>query len=297
MGRCLKRSRTKFGRITNAFDVEGDHARIIVFREVIEAGMIVGIVAAVTKGVRGHGLWIAGGVLAGIAGSCIVATFVGTIASAFAGAGNELFNASILGVAVVMLAWHNIWMARHGREMASELKSKGQAVASGRASLWGLALVIAVAVLREGSEVVLFLFGIAVSDGGSPWALLGGGLGGLALGASVSGLTYAGLVRIPARYLFAVTSALIAFLAAGMAAQAISFLEQGGFIAALGATVWNSSAILSDHSIPGRILHTLIGYSDRPSQAQVLVYLATLAAIFGLMRVLAPKQAGRPSAA
>ena len=272
-------------------------ALIIVFREVIEAGMVVGIVAAVTKGVRGHGTWIAGGALAGVLGSCLVAAFVGTIASAFSGAGNELFNAAILGIAVVMLAWHNIWMARHGREMASQLKQKGQAVASGRASLWGLALVIAIAILREGSEVVLFLFGITVSDGGSPMALLIGGLGGLALGVLVSMLTYAGLVKIPPRYLFGVTSALIAFLAAGMAAQAIAFLEQGGFVEVLGATVWNSSAILSDRSIPGRVLHTLVGYSDRPSQMQLLVYLATLAAIFGLMRALAPPVTPRPSAA
>jgi len=272
-------------------------ALIIVFREVIEAGMIVGIVAAVTKGVRGHGTWIAGGVLAGVLGSMIVAAFLGTIASAFAGSGNELFNASILGIAVVMLAWHNIWMARHGREMVVDLKQRGQAVAKGRATLWGLAIVIAVALLREGSEVVLFLFGVTVSDGGSPLALLAGGLGGLVLGVLVSALTYAGLVKIPPRFLFGATSALIAFLAAGMAAQAISFLEQGGIVNVLSGTVWNSSAILSDHSIAGRVLHTLIGYSDRPSQLQVLGYLATLATIFGLMRMMAPPPMNRPSPA
>jgi len=271
-------------------------ALIIVFREVIEAGMIVGIVAAVTKGVRGHGLWIAGGVLAGILGSCLVAGFVGVIAASFSGAGNELFNAAILGLAVVMLGWHNIWMAQHGRDLANDLKQKGRAVASGRATLWGLALVIAVAVLREGSEVVLFLFGVTVADGGSPLALLAGGLGGLGLGVLVSMLTYAGLVKIPARYLFAVTSALIAFLAAGMAAQAVMFLEQGNFVTLLGSAVWNTSAILSDRSIPGRVLHTLIGYSDQPSVLQLLAYLATLAIIFGAGRWLAPKQVPRPNA-
>lgn len=272
-------------------------ALIIVFREVIEAGMIVGIVAAVTKGVRGHGLWIAGGVLAGILGSCLVAAFVGVIAASFSGAGNELFNAAILGLAVAMLGWHNIWMAQHGRELANDLKQKGRAVASGRATLWGLALVIAVAVLREGSEVVLFLFGVTVADGGSPLALLVGGLGGLGLGVLVSLLTYAGLVKIPARYLFAVTSALIAFLAAGMAAQAVMFLEQGNFVSMLGGTIWNTSAILSDRGIPGRVLHTLIGYSDQPSLLQLLAYLATLAVIFGAGRWLAPKQMPRPNAA
>ena len=90
-------------------------ALIIVFREVIEAGLVVGIVLAVTRDVAGSRLWTLGGVAGGIAGSCLVAAFTGTLASLFAGSGQEIFNASILAIAVAMLAWHNIWMARHGR--------------------------------------------------------------------------------------------------------------------------------------------------------------------------------------
>lgn len=262
---------------------------IIVFREVLEAGMIVGIVAAVTKGIEGNARWIALGLGGGLLGSLVVAAFVGTIAQAFAGSGQELFNATILLVAVVMLAWHNVWMARHGREMAAQLMGKGQAVAAGEAPLWGLAVVIAVAIWREGSEVVLFLYGVSIAEGGPSWLMLAGGLCGLALGAAVSTLTYAGLVRIPARHLFAVTGALITFLAAGMAAQAIAFLQQGGIVKALRQTVWNTSWVLPDSSALGRVLHTLIGYTDRPSALQLIVYLATLAAIFLAMRWLAPK--------
>lgn len=262
---------------------------IIVFREVFEAGMIVGIVAAVTKGMQGRALWIALGLIAGIIGSCIVAAFVGTIAQAFAGSGQELFNATILLIAVVMLAWHNIWMTRHGREMAAQLKDKGKAVAAGEAPMWGLALVIAIAIWREGSEIVLFLYGVSIAEGGPSLAMLAGGLGGLALGVCVSALTYAGLVRIPVRYLFAVTSALITFLAAGMAAQAMAFLQQGGIVKALRQTVWNTSDVLSDSSAIGRVLHTLIGYTDRPSALQLIVYLVTIAAIFLAMRWATPR--------
>ena len=56
-----------------------------------------------------------------------------------------------------MLTWHNVWMARHGRELASEVRAVGQAVAEGSKSLFALAVVVGVAVLREGSEVALFL--------------------------------------------------------------------------------------------------------------------------------------------
>ena len=133
-------------------------ALIIVFREVFEAGLIVGIVLAVTHGVARRGLWISAGVAAGVLGSCVMAAFASLISQAFAGAGQELVNATVLSIAVVMLTWHNVWMARHGRELAAEFRAAGQAVAAGAKSLFALAVVVCVAVLREGFEVVMFLY-------------------------------------------------------------------------------------------------------------------------------------------
>ncbi len=263
-------------------------ALIIVFREVIEAGLIVGIVLAVTRDVAGSRLWTLGGVAGGVMASCLVAAFTGVLAAAFAGSGQELFNAAILAIAVVMLVWHNVWMARHGRAMAAELKATGEAVSTGGKPLVALAVVVGIAVLREGSEVVLFLYGIAVSDGGSPAALLVGALGGFALGAAVSLLTFLGLLRIPGRHLFAVTSTLITLLAAGLAAQCVSFIEQAGVITTLSDTAWDTSALLSDKSILGRVLHTLVGYADRPSYLQLAAYIATIAVIFAFTRALRP---------
>ena len=268
---------------------------IIVFREVIEAGLIVGIVLAVTRGVAGRIPWIIGGIGAGVAGALALAGFAGAVAASLSGNGQEIFNAAILAVAVVMLAWHNIWMSRHGRQMAAEFRTVGSQVASGARSLWALALVIGVAVLREGSEVVLFLYGIAVSDGTSGSSLLIGGLGGILLGAGVSGLTYLGLVAIPPRMLFGITGGLIAFLAAGMAAQSVAFLEQAGLVTVLGDTLWDTSWILEDKTILGRVLHTLVGYMDRPSILEGLVYLAALVGIWGMTRALGSRPAPRPA--
>ncbi|HLL27752.1 MAG TPA: FTR1 family protein [Xanthobacteraceae bacterium] len=263
-------------------------ALIIVFREVIEAGIVVGIVMAATKTVAHRGQWIAGGVAAGVLGACLVAIFVGTITAAFAGMGQEVFNASILGIAVVMLTWHNVWMSRHGREIAAEMMAIGKAVVAGSRTLLALAIVVGIAVLREGSEVVLFLYGIVTSEGGWSSSILLGGLAGLALGAVVSTLTYLGLLRVPGRYLFAVTSLMIAFLAAGMASQAIGFLEQADIVTALNTILWDSSGILSDSSLLGKVLHTLIGYNDQPTGMQVVVYVATLAITYVLMKLAAP---------
>ncbi len=272
-------------------------AAIIVFREVIEAGLIVGIVLAATEGVLGRIRYVSGGIAAGLLGASLLAVFAGTLSSALEGMGQEVFSASILGVAVVMLAWHNIWMASHGRELAAELKAAGHAVATGRKTLLALAAVVGIAVLREGAEVVLFLYGNALANDESNLNMLIGGFSGLGAGVALSALTYAGLVTIPSRYLFSVTSFLIAFLAAGMASQCVHFLEQADIVTALSTTLWDTSWLLPQDKIAGRILHTLVGYDDKPSIMQALVYLATLAAIFGAMRVFSPGKPQSPVAA
>jgi high-affinity iron transporter len=259
-------------------------ALIIVFREVFEAGLIIGIVLAVTRTVPHRNRWIGGGVLAGVLAACVVAVFAGALSNLFSGMGQELFNAAILCVAVVMLTWHNVWMARHGSELAGELRSAGQAVVEGSKSLLALAVVVGIAVLREGSEVVLFLYGV-IAGGDSGWDVALGGVAGLALGAGVCLLTYFGLVRIPMRALFATTTVLIALLAAGMAAQAAAFLEKANWLTAMDTIVWDSGWLLSDSSFPGRALHTLIGYTDQPTAMQLTVYLAILLVTFVLMRL------------
>ena len=262
-------------------------AVVIVFREVIEAGLIVGIVLAATRGVAGRGRWVTYGVAAGILGATIVAFFAGAISQAFAGSGQELFNASVLSIAVVMLMWHNVWMARHGREIATEMRNIGEAVSEGAKPLTALAIVVGLAILREGSEVVLFLYGIFAS-GTSGMSVFIGGLLGVAAGAAFTGLTYFGLLAIPSRHIFSVTSWLIALLAAGMAAQSVQFLNNAGLVTALDGTVWDTSWLLSEGSIFGHLLHTLIGYTERPSEMQLITYIAILFLMGLLMRMARP---------
>jgi high-affinity iron transporter len=257
---------------------------LIVFREVIEAGLIVGIVLAATKGVPSRGLWVGYGVAGGVAGAWLVAAFAGEIAPLFEGAGQELFNACILLLAVVMLTSHNVWMASHGRTIAQETRAVGAAVAAGQKPLAALSVVCGVAVLREGSEVVLFLYGIAATGGTSAIGMMAGGALGVLAGAGMSALMYLGLLTIPARHLFSVTSSLITLLAAGLAAQAAAFLQQAGYVELLTSNVWDTSWLLSDGSVVGRLAHTLIGYTDRPSGAQLVVYSLTIAIIVGLIR-------------
>jgi high-affinity iron transporter len=259
---------------------------VIVLREVLEAALVVSIVLAATRGVRQRGLWVGYGVAAGTLGALLVAAFAEKLAAAASGLGQEIFNAGVLAVAVLMLGWHNIWMSRHGRQMASDLSTVGAAVRGGTRPLYVLSVVVAMAVLREGSELVLFLYGIAASGPGQTRELAGGFVLGLVGGIALSLAMYVGLLRVPAKRLFAVTGWLILLLAAGMAAQAAAFLVQADILPAVGEAVWDTSRFLPDDSVLGKLLHTLVGYTARPYGIQLGIYVLTIGMMLALMRIV-----------
>lgn len=257
---------------------------IITFREILEAALVVGIVLAASRGVLKRGRWVAAGCTVGVLGAVLVAVFAGEISSLVSGMGQEIFNATILLAAVCMLGWHNIWMSRHGREMAMEATQLGKDVVSGARPLYALALVCGVALLREGSELVLFLYGVAVGSGSSAASMMVGGALGLAGGVGIGAAIYFGLLSIPMRYLFSATSWLILLLAAGMASQGAAFLAAANVVPSLGDRVWDTSALLTERSLIGQVLHVLTGYTARPAGIQLLFFALTLIVIGSLMR-------------
>jgi high-affinity iron transporter len=259
-----------------------------VFRETLEAALIIGILAAATSGVPGRSRWLITGVAAGMAGAIVVAVFTGELAELAEGTGQDIFNAAVLGLAVVMLAWHNIWMARHGAELARSAKSIGQDVVDGSRDLAALALVIALAVLREGSETALFLYGLAAGNQTGLAATAGGGMLGLLAGGTAGVALYAGFVRIPMRWFFGATSGLILLMAASMSAQMARFLSQSDLLPSLGAPFWDTSDFVSNQAPAGAVLHSIIGYDATPSGIQVLFYFAALAMILFGMRMARP---------
>lgn len=261
---------------------------VIVFREVLEAAVLIGIVAAATRSIPGRSRWLVAGVLAGLTGAALVAGFADAIGSLASGIGQELFNALVLGIAVLMLAWHNIWMSAHGAELAAGARAVGSAIRDGKRECSVLLIVVGLAVLREGSETVLFLYGIAASETSGAPSMLSGGLIGLMLGATVGYTIYAGLLRVPMRWFFAATGLLVLLLAAGMASQAARFLIQADLLPSLATPLWDTSSALPETSIPGMLLHSLIGYDARPSGMQMVFYIVVLALIAGGMKLAKP---------
>jgi high-affinity iron transporter len=254
-------------------------AAIIVFRESLEASLIISIMMAATRGIPMRGRWVWGGVLLGLVGSALVASTMEMITNLAEGMGSELFNVVILITAIGMLAWHNIWMSVHGKELAQQISNTASAVTHGSRERSVILVVVALAVLREGSETVLFLFGVATGGANGIRDTLLGGLMGLGSGAVVAALLYAGLLKIPVRWFFAVTSALVLLLAASMASQVARLLIQADLLPSLAMPIWDTSGVLSQNTALGTILHGLVGYEAQPAGMQVLAYVVVLVVI------------------
>lgn len=262
---------------------------IIVFREALEAALIIGIIAAATRSLPGRNRWLLTGIVAGGAGSLLVASLTGQIADLAEGVGQELFNAAVLSVAALMLAWHNVWMSRHGMQLARDAKQLGAEVRAGGREMSALAVVVALAILREGSETALFLYGLLAGSDESLIHIVGGGAIGLGLGALAGFGLYAGFLKIPPRLFFASTSGLILLLASAMTSQVARFLVQADLLPSLASPLWDSSWLLSNDSLVGRFLHTLIGYEAAPSGIQVVFYATTMVLILIGMRLFRPR--------
>jgi high-affinity iron transporter len=263
---------------------------LLVFREVLEAALIVSVVAAATRGVPRRGWFVGGGIALGIFGAVLVALSADLLAAAFSGVGQELFNAGVLLAAVLMIGWHVLWMSSHGRELSRQMQALGNAVHSGASSLGLLLAVVALAVLREGSEVVLFLYGMRAGGAEHLWA----GLSiGVVAGAALGFALYAGLLRIPVRHFFGATNAMLVLLAAGLASTAARYLIQANLLPAWGHQLWDSSWLLGNGSLLGQTAHILVGYDAQPAGMQLMFYASTLAALWAGARLIRPMEAVR----
>jgi high-affinity iron transporter len=263
---------------------------LIIFRETLEAALVIGIIAAATRGVSRRSLWLIIGVACGVIGSFIVAALAETIANLAEGSGQELFNAAVLATAVIMIAWHNIWMSTHGAELARDAKRIGSEVKEGQRELSAIAILVGLTVLREGAESVLFLHGMATGSDNSLVSMLSGGALGLLGGAIVGTFMFVGLMRIPLRWFFLVTGTLLLLLAAGLSSQMAKMLIQADWLPALVSPLWDTSSVLPMSSITGSILHVLIGYEATPSGMQILFYVGTIAIIMTLTALVRRNQ-------
>jgi high-affinity iron transporter len=257
---------------------------IVVFREILEISLILGILASATTNIKGRTKWIMIGLLSGLGLSIILAMLTDKISQSLNGSGQEIFNGTIMLSACAMLGWTVIWMQKQGKVISGELKQLSQNVREGSKPLYALAFVVLLSVLREGAEIVLFCYSYFVS-GSSVFSILAGLIIGTSSGSLIGFALYFGLMRSFGRYFFSVTSWLLIFFAAGTCASAMRFFIAAELISPIREPLFDISNLLSQSSSFGKIFHGLLGYSDRPSALEFITYILVLSTLIFLMKL------------
>ena len=260
----------------------------IVWRESVEALLVVGILYAWlrTEPAGRRGLpWLWAGVGCGLLLAGALALALLGLASWLPGDGPEWFQAVMALAASALVVQMVVWMRRHGRGLKRELQaSAAQQVDSGH--WWGLLVLVMVAVAREGSETVVFLYGSVLSSqqhGGAGAAVLAG-LGGFAVALATFWLLQLGGKVITWRRFFQLTEVLLLLLAGGLLVGACDRLIALGALPTLMDPVWDSSALLDTGAGLGKLLADFAGYRATPALSQLLIWLAYWAVVAWLLR-------------
>jgi high-affinity iron transporter len=257
---------------------------IVVFREILEIALILGILSAATKDIKGHKKWIVGGLALGTLASLFIALSTDKISDSLDGMGQEFFNGLILLLAAFMISWTTIWMQKHAKSISGELKRLSNSVREGKKPLYVLLVVVFLSTIREGTEIVLFTYSYYLS-GETILNILLGLLIGITFGVIVGLALYLGILKAFGKYFFSVTTWILVFLASGIAASGIGFWINAGIVPALGNPIFDASMILSQESFFGKFLHIFFGYIDKPAGMQIVVYLVNLVLLVVGLRV------------
>jgi high-affinity iron transporter len=268
-------------------------ALLIMLREGFEAALVVAIVYAYIRRIDRPELTVPmwQGVAAAAALSVGVGIVVHLTVESLEGNARLLAFAAVSMLAVVVLTWMIFWMRSQAHRIKGELQGNvDQAIAAGGDVRLAVMTVAFLAVAREGLEAALFLIAAATTEDG--WAVLVGGLLGLA-GASVLGfLVVLGGRRLPMRQFFTVTGLVLIVFAAGLVSRTILWLQATGDL----GTVWNNVYDLTAYpwltvnTETGKFLAAMFGWDPRPSIEQIVGYLLYLGTVSWLF-LRAPKAA------
>jgi len=241
-------------------------AVIIILREVLEAALVLSLLVSTTRLMALSYRGIIAGFLLGLAGAVTATLMIDIISESFDGVGQEVLNAALLGAIVVLLLVYAAGLDRRA------------ATGNGRMTsllLMVSCLVVAMAIMREGMEIIIFMYGFS-ADLVEMLPVLVGGAIGAGIGISLGVLIYYSLINLPERLAIIVPLLLLALVASGMASQAVVYLMQGGLIESQ-LPVWDTTGWIAETSVTGQLLYALLGYEATPTTAQLGVYGITLA--------------------
>ncbi|MEJ0098114.1 MAG: FTR1 family protein [Bauldia sp.] len=244
---------------------------LILFRESLEAFLLVGILLAYLARIGGqrYRKWIYLGVAGGLVASVVAAFVLQVLVDQFS---NELYRAlltaAIMVVATCILTYMAIWMGKQARAHTEHAKRQLQDYMSA-GNVVGIAMLAFFSVWREGLETVLFLSALAYT--GQPLSLPGG-LIGMALAVALIWLLITGTRHVPLHLFFRYTSLLLIVIAAGLLGSAVAMLQSAGFKLGPATPLFDISSVLPDTTGVGVFLRGLFGYNATPTPPQFALW-------------------------
>lgn len=260
------------------------NALFIVWRESAEALLVVGIVYAWLKrhpdartGMRF--LW--GGVVAGLGLAALLALAMLGVAHVLSGDALEVFAVVAMLVASALIVQMVVWMRRHGRTLKRDLEARLGAQAEA-ANWWGMLVVIALAIGRETSETVVFLYGVGLAQmSAGEFALVLAG--GLALAWLTFWLLQQGGKVLSWRVFFRASEILLLLLAGALLVSGLEKLIALGALPPLVDQVWDTTAVLDDSTRFGGFVAAFTGYRAQPALLPLLALATYWAAIWAFL--------------
>jgi len=237
---------------------------VIVLREVLEAALLMSVLLASSRFLNIRNRWVIFALAAGLLGATTYGYFLEQVSDLFNGVGQEVGNAMLqFGTFALLTA-----VVFHIPRRVNSPQSSPTAIVT------LMALTVAMAITREGAEILVYVSGFwNVSDFFSAVAI--GSVIGACIGFSVGVLIYYLLLSQPIKHALPTSIALLLLVAAGMASQATRLLIQADWISTAGA-IWDTSSILPEQSLAGQLLYAMVGYEASPAGVEVVVYVASL---------------------
>lgn len=249
---------------------------IIVFREMLEICLILGIISAALDNLKNKKLLLLSGIIGGTCLSAVFALTMTYINGLFDGNGQEILKIIILSTSIIFINLTIIWISKHRKELHSKINNATQKLINKEINIISLVIVIVFIISREGMEIILFLSGI-YSAGSTATDLVLGSIIGAASGISLGLLLYNGLLKLNMKHFFSVINIMLILLAAGMASQLANYLNSVDLIEVLSTQIWDSSWIVNENGLIGKILHSMFGYSSKPTGLQAIFYVTSIA--------------------
>ncbi|MGQ5522023.1 FTR1 family iron permease [Chitinimonas sp. PSY-7] len=259
----------------------------IVWRESVEALLIIGILYAWlrTHPEAAHGrrfLW--GGIGAGIVLALLLGSAILGFAEFFEGEAQDYFQLGMMLLAAGLIVQMVFWMRHHGRTLRRDLESS-MAQRAQQANWWGMLALVALAIAREGSETVIFLWGLGSAQQGLQIAAFAGSaLLGFILAFATFWLLQLGGKVFSWRAFFRFSEAMLLLLAGGLLVGSIERMISFGWLPALADPIWHSAWLLDDSTSVGSLAANLTGYRAQPALTTLLCLAAYWLLMLWLLR-------------